>query len=467
MKCRLIGAKGSVFYKFWHLSHIRPIKNKGMGEGMSLQTGQWHNWSGGVVCQPARFEQPADEEELSAILAAARNAGQTVRVAGSGHSFSLLCATDGVVVSLNKMTGLTYVDQDAKRVRVRAGTRLRALNRALAEYGLAMENLGDIDVQSVAGALATGTHGTGAGLGSLSTQVTGMRMLLADGTSLWCDERQNAEIYRLGRVHLGALGVVTEIELTCRAAYHLRYASHRISVDDLLQQIERYKQQHRNFECYWFPFTDTVQTKVMDVTDAPASGGGAWQQFSDWVIENGAFWGLCQVARLGYRPSRAMSRIAASAVPTSERIAPAHLAYATPRAVRFQETEYSIPAEHFVEAFAEIRALFEAERIAVNFPLEIRFVAADEIPLSPACRRDSVYIAAHMYRAMPYAHYFERFAGIMGRYGGRPHWGKMHTLTAEDFAGLYPEWQQFKALRERLDPGGLFLNDHLRIVFGL
>lgn len=434
---------------------------------MSNTANTWRNWSGEVVCQPAAFASPGNETELRRVLQQAHNNGQCVRTTGSGHSFTPLCATDGVLVSLQNMTGITQVDASTQRVRVRAGTSLNALNHALAEHGLAMENLGDIDVQSIAGALATGTHGTGVTLGSLSTQVTGMRLLLADGQSLWCDASDNADIFRIGRVHLGALGIVTEIELACRPSYRLHCVSRKQPLEALLSNLEACKTQHRNFECFWFPYSNSIQVKTMNLTDAPETGSNSLRKFNEVAIENGLFWALCQVARLGYPTARAMSRLAGSAVPVSERIAEAHHAYASPRSVRFHETEYAIPAEHFPAAFAQIRAMLESERIAVNFPLEIRFVAADDIPLSPAHGRASAYIAAHMFKAMPQQYYFKQFTQIMDQYGGRPHWGKGHHKTAQDFARLYPKWNEFLLLRKRLDPDGLFLNHHLRQVFGL
>lgn len=426
----------------------------------------WRNWSGYVRSQPAVVAHPEDEAQLRKVLADARTAGREVRTVGSGHSFSPLCTTGGTQIALDAMSGLVSVDTESARVRVRAGTPLGTLNSALAQHGLALENLGDIDVQTVAGALATGTHGTGAAFGSLATQITGMRLIRADGEALWLSEAENAEAFRAARVHLGALGVVTEIELACVPAYNLGYRTFMAGWDDTLGRLAEYRDNHRNFECYWFPYTDSVQVKLMDTTDAPAERRGYWRGVQDVVMENAAFWALCQVARAFPSSCPSLCRLAAGGVPAHDQVAAAHDIYATTRAVRFNETEYSIPADKLPEALTRIREVIHRERFPVNFPLEIRFVAADDIPASPAHGRASAYIAAHMYAGMPFGDYFAALIEIFDDYGGRPHWGKWHDKSAAAFAQLYPEWQSFVDLRGQMDPDGLFLNDHLRRVFG-
>lgn len=427
----------------------------------------WRNWSGIVRSHPAVVARPQNEAELRKALADARAAGSSVRTVGSGHSFSPLCATDGTQIALDAMTGLTSVDTESGRVRVRAGTGLGALNATLAQHGLALENLGDIDVQTVAGALATGTHGTGAAFGSLATQITGMRLMRADGESLWLSEDEHTDTFRAARVHLGALGVVTEIELACVPAYNLRYRTFTADWDETLARLAEYRDNHRNFECYWFPYTDSFQIKLMDMTDAPAEPRGRWRGLQDMVVENGAFWALCQVARAFPSSCPTLCRIAAGGVPSHDQVAASHALYATTRMVRFDETEYSLPAEHLPDALTRIRDVIHRERFPVNFPLEIRFVAADDIPASPANGRASAYVAAHMYAGMPFADYFAALTDIFDDYGGRPHWGKWHDKTAAEFQRLYPDWQTFTDLRAAMDPDGLFLNDHLRRVFGV
>lgn len=422
------------------------------------------NWSGFVQCQPARLARPANEDELRQVLADARNAGQTIRMVGSGHSFSPLCATDGIQLSLDELSGIIEVNQQTAQVRAYAGTHLGELNRALAEHGLALENLGDIDVQSLAGALSTGTHGTGAGFGILATQVTGLRLMLANGESYWLSEDSRPDWFRAARVNLGALGVITEYELACVPAYNIHYHTFSAGWDDTLARLEEYRDQHRNFELYWFPYTDSFQLKTMNATDEPANARGRW--FQDLVMENGALWLLCQIARFFPSSCPTVCRLEAGGVPRHDQIAASHEIYATSRLVRFNEMEYNIPAEKLPAVLNEIRETIHQHRFAVNFPLEIRYVAADDIPISPANGRASAYVAAHMYAGMPYAEYFAALTRIFDAHGGRPHWGKWHDKTASEFAALYPEWQTFTELRRELDADGLFLNDHLKQVFG-
>ncbi|MDT0635254.1 D-arabinono-1,4-lactone oxidase [Spectribacter hydrogenooxidans] len=428
---------------------------------------RWRNWSGVIVCTPRRLAIPADEAELAAIILAAREAGECVRPVGAGHSFTPLCATDGVQVSVSRFTGLRLVDQATGRVRVGAGTRLGELGAALHDHGLAMPNLGDIDVQCLAGALATGTHGTGVAFGNLATQVTGMRLVGADGQARWCSADNHADIFHAGRIHLGALGVVTEVELACVPTYRLHYRSGRIGWDDMLAGLEARRATHRNVEYYWFPYTDTVQLKTMDETRESPRGGGRWRRWQDLLVENGGLWVLSRLARARPASCPRLNRIAAAGVPRHDQIAPAHAAYATARLVRFNETEYSLPRAALPEVLRAIRTVIERDRFATNFPLEIRDAAADDVPLSPAYGRDSAYIAAHVHARMPFTDYFTALGEIFRDHGGRPHWGKWHDEDAGRLASRYPAWRDFEAVRKRLDPDGVFLNPHLyRVLVG-
>lgn len=425
----------------------------------------WNNWSGLVRCQPKQLAMPANDDELRQVINHASQTGDNIRITGSGHSFSALCETNRTLLSLDNISGIVSVDKATNRVRVRAGTKLGALNTMLSQHGLAMENLGDIDVQSIAGALCTGTHGTGATFGNLATQITGMRLMLANGESLWLSETENPEWFRTARINLGVLGVVTEYELQCVPAYNIHYRTFKANWDDTLAKLEEYRDTHRNFECYWFPYTECFQVKFMDVTDEPSNARGRW--FQDVVLENGALWALCQVARMFPSSCAKLCQIEAAAVPKHDQIAASHEIYATTRSVRFQESEYSIPAENLPEVLTAIRDTINKHQFAVNFPLEIRYVKGDNIPLSPAYGRDSAYIAMHMYHAMPYREYFAALTEILDAHQGRPHWGKWHDKTAAQFANLYPEWNTFTGLRDELDPNGVFLNEYLRKVLGV
>jgi FAD-linked oxidoreductase len=389
-----------------------------------------------------------------------------VRVAGAGHSFTPLAQTGGVLVSLERYTGLERVDIAARQATARAGTTIKALGDRLFTERLAQENLGDIDVQSIAGAISTGTHGTGVTLGSISTQVVGLTLVTAAGDVLECSERQNHEIFKAAQVSLGALGIIAAVTLQLLPAYRLEYVWRRQTLDECLENIETYKRENRNFEFFWLPYSDGALTKRMNVTDEPARPKNALRRFNELALENGAFWAFSELCRRFPAVSPQVGALLGKLISGGRDVNYSHKIFATPRMVKFQEMEYSLPAENFVAAMRAIEACIRRNRFLVHFPIEGRFVRADDIYLSPASGRDSAYIAVHMYKGMPYGAYFDALEAILRSYGGRPHWGKMHSLTARELRPLYPRWDDFQAVRRQLDPDGLFLNAYLRALLG-
>lgn len=416
----------------------------------------WRNWAGDQRCAPAARIEPAAEEELAEALAGASRA----RVAGSGHSFSDIALTDGVQVSLRRMASVLSVDGELARVQ--GGIRLRELGVELARHGLAMENLGDVDAQTLAGALATGTHGTGVGYRNLSSQVEGMRLVTAAGAA-----EVVGDDLRAARVGLGALGVVTEIQLRCQPLYTLRRTDTRRPLEETLDRMQELATERERFEFFSFPYSRWALWRTTERTDdEPAPPGAAERFLEDIVFENGALGLLCRIGRLapGLVPAidRLMGRLAGGA----DRVDRSHRIYANPRIVRFTEMEYAIPREHGAEAVRRVFDLVEGRRLPVLFPLEVRFGAADDALLSPSAGRDSCYIAVHVYRGMEFETYFRGVEAIMREYGGRPHWGKRHYRSAGDLAPLYPDFDRFLAVRDRLDPGRVFSNDYVDRVLG-
>ncbi|MFL5625172.1 MAG: D-arabinono-1,4-lactone oxidase, partial [Ktedonobacteraceae bacterium] len=430
-----------------------------------LRQGRWRNWSGSVQGAPRQVVKPRTSEELAQLVGAYGCDGRHVRVVGAGHSFTPLVQTDDVLMSLDNLQGIEAVDKERGTVKVYAGTRLKDLGEELLAHGLAQENLGDIDVQSIAGAISTGTHGTGIRFGTLSTQVVGMTLATASGELLECSPEQNPDVFKAAQVSLGTLGVIASLTLRVVPAKRLRFQSHRERLRDCLTNVERYKQENSHFEFFWLPYTEWVQAKFLNETDAPVSGSNLWGNFNKIVLENGLYWLLSEACRLRPRLTRPVSKLSAQAIAPIDEVNYSHRVYATPRMVRFQEMEYNIPAEHMSTVLAEIQACIEREQFAVHFPIECRFVHADDIWLSPAYQRASAYVAVHMYRGMPYQSYFQHIEQIFQRYQGRPHWGKMHTLDAQRLAALYPHWHDFRRMRAALDPQGIFLNDYLRRLF--
>ncbi len=423
---------------------------------------RWHNWSHSVQARPRTFVQPRSVDSLIAVVKDATQDGRHVRVVGDGHSFTPLAQTDDVLLSLDYLQGIESVDPDRGTARVWAGTRLKRLGDELLERGLAQENLGDIDVQSIAGAISTGTHGTGIRFGTIAAQVTGLTLVSATGEVIECSEERNPDIFKAAQVSLGALGVIAAVTLRVVPAKRLHFESRRERVDDCLANLERYKRDNSHFEFFWMPYTPWAQVKFLNETDAPPTTGNVWGTLNKLVLENGLYWVLSECARLLPPIARTVSRISAWGIAPVSETDYSHRLFATPRLVKFQEMEYNIPAEHFPAVLGEIRSLLSRQRFNVHFPIECRFVHGDDIWLSPAYQRESAYVAVHMYKGMPYERYFRSVEEIYQAYQGRPHWGKLHTLDAAILASRYPRWHDFRRVRAALDPHGVFLNDYLR-----
>ncbi|MDE1174350.1 MAG: D-arabinono-1,4-lactone oxidase [Parvibaculaceae bacterium] len=429
--------------------------------------GSWSNWSGWVKAWPREIAIPETEADLQRVV---REAEGGVRVAGSGHSFTALVQTNGTIVSLQKITGLLDVDDVHERARVGAGITIRDLGPLLHEKGLGLINQGDIDRQAIAGAVGTGTHGTGGTLGSLSSAVRGFRLVTASGEAIDCNSEVNADIFDAGRVSMGSLGIMSEITLQCRKAYALEEKGGRMPVDEVFARAPELRDANRHFEFFWFPFAHEVLTKTLNETDRPVKPRNRLPDGAD-ASEDKLFRQFCEVARhvplmrgpLQKFITRASgSRYAGSA----GRAYWSHDAFPSDRNVRFNEMEYAVPAEKGIDCVREVGE--HMRRCGVNFlfPIEFRYVAADDAWLSPFYHRASVSISVHQYHRQPYAELFRGIEEIFRRYEGRPHWGKLHTLGASELVALYPRWDDFIALRRRLDPQGKFLNQHLRRVFG-
>jgi FAD/FMN-containing dehydrogenase len=405
---------------------------------VSSMSATWSNWSGSVTCSPKQVLSPRDEAEVCQIVQRAAADRQVVRVTGSGHSFTPLCATDDVLLSLDNLAGVEEVDTAARRAWVRAGSKIHALGEPLAAHGLALTNQGDVDVQAIAGAVSTGTHGTGPDLGNISTQVAGLRFVTADGQVLSCSRERDSEVFHAGRVSLGSLGVLTAIQLQCLPSYRLHEVCRRETLDDCLARLDERIAANRHFEFFWYPADDCAFTKTLNPTDRERS--------PPFDIASGQGAGLASAER--------------------ERVDDSWRIFPTVRENRFNEMEYSLPAERGVECFLEIRELMRRKHQDVAWPIEYRTQAADDILISAAQGRPTVAISIHQAAALPYQAFFSDAELIFRRHQGRPHWGKLHGLAAAELAPLYPEWDRFQSVRRRLDPAGRFLNAHLRRLFG-
>jgi FAD-linked oxidoreductase len=407
---------------------------------------------------------PRSIEEVVEIVRTAAREDKTVRVAGSGHSFTDLVKTKQAMISLDHLSGVLEVDTRKREATVQAGKKLYQLNDTLQRYGLALENLGDINRQSIGGTISTGTHGTGLAFGNLSTQVIGLTIVTASGDVLECSEDHNREVFKAAQVSLGALGIIVEVKLRLVPSYRLSYVRKKGDFNETIQQAYAYAQANRHFEFYLFPYTDTVQLKFLNETSEPLMRHALRKWFVDTLLENTALGIISRRCRSKPERCNAMCQFMAKQIADTQEIDVGHRVLSTKRNVRFNEMEYALPTEDGPKAIQDIKSWIEREGIAVHFPIEYRYVKGDDIPLSPCYGRDSVCISVHMFQGMPHEHYFEGCERIFRRYDGRPHWGKMHNLTAKELAELYPEWHSFQQVRMDLDPNGVFLNEYLREI---
>lgn len=418
----------------------------------------WTNWARDQRCAPERIERPTSEAELARVVAGAPR----VRVAGSGHSFTDIACTDGVMVDLSRMDRVLAVE--GTEVTAEAGITIRALGPALAARGLALENQGDVDAQTLAGAICTATHGTGARFGNVSSQVLRMRLVTASGSVI--DLREGDELLA-GRVSLGALGAIAAVTLRCVPAFTIHRIDEPRPLDDVLARFDELVGSNDHFELFVFPYTRTALTLTSQRTDREPRPPGLAQAFvRDVLLENAALELACRAGRLVPGAIPAINRRVTALMGRAEHLDASHRVYANRRSVRFTEMEYGIPRERVGDALERVLALVERRRLPIGFPVEVRVVAPDDGLLSTAHGRPTGYIAVHQYRGMEFESYFRAVEAIMDEYGGRPHWGKRHYQTAATLRARYPGWDRFQAVRERLDPGRKFENEYLRRVLG-
>lgn len=426
----------------------------------------WSNWAGNQTCAPTSIRRPTTEGELVQLVVDAAAAGQRVKCVGAGHSFTPIACTDGVMVDLSRYDRLLSHDGERRTVTVQAGISLTKLCDELDQRGLAMENMGDIAYQSLAGATATATHGTGWHFGNISSRIVGLRLIAGDGSIVECSADENADVLASARVGLGALGIVSTITLEAVKAFRLHAIEEPVRLDEVLSDFDGFMSSADHVEFYWVPHTGWALTKRNQRTDEPAVPRPKMRRLLDEVIlPNVAFGALCRIGRR--RPSL-IPRLA-KVLPSTGRVEYTDRSdhvFTSPRLVHFYEMEYSIPRDAIPEALNRVRRLVDEAGIQLSFPVEVRVVAPDDIPLSTASGRASGYIAVHVYKGTPYDAYFQGVERIMDSYGGRPHWGKMHFQRAESLAERYPRWDEFQAVRRRLDPEGRFTNQYLERVLG-
>jgi len=430
-------------------------------------SGDWVNWAGDQSCRPAEVVRPRSREELAEAVAGAAAAGRRVSVAGSGHSFTEAALTDGTMVRIEALRGVEDADPGSGLVRVGAGTVLADLNEELAGLGLAMENLGDIDRQTIAGAISTGTHGTGGRLRGLSAQVEGLELVLADGSRRQLNAATHPELTRAARVGVGALGAISAVTLRCVPAFNLERVDRPLPREEVLDRFEEMAAANDHFELFAFPYADSALVLERNRVDGPARPRRRAAAFlNDVVLENWALGALSATGRAFPGRIPALARLAGRLASGSRTVDRSDRVFANERRVRFTEMEYAIPREHGPEAARRVVEWVRENRYPVFFPIEVRVAAGDDASLSTASGRETAYVAVHQYRGMEWRPYFEAVEAIMDSYGGRPHWGKRHFQTAATLAPRYPAWDEFQRARNVLDPTRTFTNAYAERVLG-
>ncbi|TDD84826.1 FAD-binding protein [Saccharopolyspora karakumensis] len=428
----------------------------------------WTNWGRTTTAQPARVVAPRDTAEAAEAIRAATREGLRVRPIGSGHSFSAVASPEsGVALDLRHWSGIIHADPSTGLVTAHGGTPLHVLNAELDSLGLAMANLGDIDQQTIAGAISTGTHGTGAGLGGLATQVEALELLLADGTEVRCSATENPELFAAGRLGLGALGVITTVTLRCVPAFTLAAEERPAPLEEVLADFHGLAEGNDHFEFHWFPHSRNAMVKRNNRHPGPPRPLHPVRHFAEYeVMENRLFGAVCGIGKTVPALVRPLNRFCAATWSARSYQDRSFRVFTTPRRIRFVETEYAFPREVVPDVVRELREV--AGRLAdpVMFPVEVRVARADDVWLSTAHGRDTGYVAVHQFLGMPYRHFFDAFEAIARDAGGRPHWGKMHRLDAAALSGIYPRFNEFRQVRASVDPGGIFHNSYLDRVLG-
>lgn len=431
-----------------------------------MSAGTWTNWGRSVKAAPTEVARPTSVDGVQEVVRRARSDGTVVKPVGSGHSFSPVAMPEDVQLDVGGLEGVLSVDRDRRRVTFAAGTGLWRVGELLAPYGLALENMGDIDRQTIAGATSTGTHGTGLAFGSLGSRIVAATLVTGTGEVLHVSEDARPDLLPAVRLGIGALGVLVDVTIQCVPAFVLEAVEENAPLQDVLESWRDRIESTDHFEFYWFPHTDVACTKT-NTRRAPGETrplSRVRRAVEDEVLGNGAWWALSELSARVPRTTRLVTRVAAGTMGGRRFSDRSDRVFVTSRGVRFREMEYGVPVDALPSALPELRAV--AERHDVAFPVEVRAAAADDAMLSTAHGRDVAYLAVHRYWRQDPTAYFREAESVLLAHDGRPHWGKMHTLGAEDLSRRLPRFDDFVAVRDELDPDRVFANAYTRRVLG-
>lgn len=434
---------------------------------IEARTRPWRNWGRSVTAHPRFLARAGSVDEVREAVTFAREHGLPIKPVGAGHSFSPAAATGGVLLDLQWIDGVLAAD--GPLVTLGAGTNLYQLPALLEPLGLALENLGDVDRQTIAGAIATGTHGTGLAFGGLASRVRAATLVTADGAVLRVSAAENPELLGAVALGIGALGVLVDVTIECVPAFAVRAVERRERLDAVLDEWPQRIEEHDHVEFFTWPHTPGVLSKTntrlpADAATDPPSRAKAW--IDDVFLANVIHGGFLRLGSLAPPVVRGTNAIVSSLASNREYSDDSHAVFTSPRSTRFREMEYAIPVEAIPAAVRAVRSLIEERRWRISMPIEVRASAAEDLWLSPAHGRRSGWIAVHRTITDRLGDYFHEVESVLRAFDGRPHWGKMHGRTAEDLRPAYPRFDDFLAARDRLDPERRFENGYLKQVLG-
>lgn len=426
----------------------------------------WKNWTEDVICEPEEFVFAEQEQELAKLISKANKSHTKVRTVGSGHSFTKLCENNTILVDISKLSGIIHIEESKQQITFWAGTTVREAGILAAQHNLAFENTGDYDRQTLAGAISTGTHGTGITLSGMAKQIIGFTLITASGEILDCNEHSNTELFQCGVVTLGAFGIITRVTVQMVERYKLKCVSKKVKIFELLPELPRLLKENRNLEFFYFPQTEYAVYKESNICNSKVDDPN-WKRFiNQTIVENHLLKLFCDITATFNIDAKKANSLMTSFVGDDLRINYSNEILATERNVKFREMELNIPAEKFEAFFNEVTTLINEKAYQVYFPIEIRWVKQDDLWLSPTYKRDAVYLAFHTYVKEHVPEYFTDIQTVAKKYKARPHWGKLHDFDAKYLQSIYPKWNDFKALRSKLDPNEIFINDYLAPILG-
>ncbi|WP_397538727.1 D-arabinono-1,4-lactone oxidase [Rummeliibacillus pycnus] len=428
-----------------------------------VDTRKWQNWAGNVKGTPTQSLLPHDTKQLSNLIWNTQKQHKTIRVTGAAHSFSPIAKPDDIAISLHNMRGLIDINRDTGEATFWAGTYLYEIGPILAQFGFALANMGDIHEQTIAGAIGTGTHGTGVTLGSLSSQV--VMWGFVDGLGNYHEHtRGDDDISKALHISLGLLGVLVKVTIKTVPLYSLKCQTTHYNFDEANKVWDMMIREHRHVEWFYFPGTERIQVKIMDQIPIveQSKKSKTVEDLKNNVIENGLLLVVSEVCKIQPKATKWVSNLASKSLPNSVKQGLSYEIFPSSRKVKFLEMEYAIPLEHFNDCMEEIHFTLKSHPFKVHFPIECRTTKGESGFLSPTQDRESAFIAFHMYRGMDEKDYFRWVQKLMRKYNGRPHWGKMNHLTKEHILELYPNYPRFLQLREKYDPENIFVTDYFK-----